>query len=277
LPIRLKLLALIATATTLVLAAGASPLAAQSTTGWLTAEQKTRADALISVFENDTPVIQYDFHEILGDGRGITMGRGFTTATGDVLQVIKLYSTRVPASRLATYIPVLEQLEAEGIPSDDSRVPAALGDDWAATARSDPAFRTAEDEVNDENAYRTAMQLADAQFGASLSALGRVILYDTVFMQGDGPDPDSASALIAQTVTTIGKPGAGTDAKRWWTAFLNIRRADLLNPANPYTKAEWSKSTGRIAALQALVRADNWDFAGPLDVGEGDWTPVTIP
>src|SRR5260370_12318429 len=110
-----------------------------------------------------------------------------------------------------------------------------------------------------------------------LSALGRVILYDTVFMQGDGPDPDSASALIAQTVTTIGKPGAGTDAKRWWTAFLNIRRADLLNPANPYTKAEWPKSTGRIATLHAQIRADKWDFAGPLDVGEGDWTPVTIP
>ena len=172
-PIRLKLLALIATATTLVLATGASPLAAQSTTGWLTAEQKTRADALISVFENDTPVIQYDFHEILGDGRGITMGRGFTTATGDVLQVIKLYSTRVPANRLATYIPVLEQLEADGIPSDDSQVPAALGDDWAATARSDPAFRTAEDEVNDENAYQTAMQLADAQFGARFVGAGQ--------------------------------------------------------------------------------------------------------
>jgi hypothetical protein len=58
---------------------------------------------------------------------------------------------------------------------------------------------------------------------------------------------------------------------------LDVRRADLQNPANPYTKEEWSKAVGRVDVLLALVRADKWDFAGPLDLREGDVTPVIIP
>ena len=113
----------------------------------LTTEQKARADALISVFENNTQVTQYDYHEVLGDGRGMTLGRGFTTASGDALLVVQVYSSRVPGNGLGTYIPILEQLAAEGIPSDDARLPSTLGDDWAATASGDPLFRTVQDEV----------------------------------------------------------------------------------------------------------------------------------
>jgi chitosanase len=160
--------------------------APQPNTGWPTPEQKARADALISVFENDTPITQYDFHEVLGDGCGMTLGRGFTTATGDALAVVKVYSARVPANALAGYISVLQQLAAHGIPSDDTRLPPDLGDDWATTASGDPVFRSVQDEVSDRRTYQPAMRLADEQLGPSASALGRVILYDTVFMHGHG-------------------------------------------------------------------------------------------
>jgi chitosanase len=268
---------LAAIATAFVLAAGAAPGVALPNDAWLTAEQKTRADALISVFENDTPYTQYDYHEVLGDGRGMTLGRGFTTATGDALLVVRAYSSRVPGNGLATSIPLLEQLAAEGIPSDDARLPSTLGDDWAAAAINDPTFRIVQDEISDGNAYQPAMQLADAQLGPQVSALGRFILYDTVFMHGNGPDPDGAPALVALTIATTGRSAEGNDAAQWWTAFLDIRQADLLDPANPATRTEWAKAGGRIQVLRALVRAHNLDFAGPIEVHQAGFTPTIIP
>ena len=45
-------------------------------------EQRDIADQIISVFENNDPVINYDFIGNINDGRGYTAGRaGFTTAT----------------------------------------------------------------------------------------------------------------------------------------------------------------------------------------------------
>jgi chitosanase len=275
--VRMQLIGLAATATAFVLAAGTAPGVALPNDAWLTAEQKTRADALISMFENDTPFTRYDYHEVLGDGRGMTLGRGFTTATGDALLVVRAYSSRVPGNGLATSIPLLEQLAAEGIPSDDARLPSTLGDDWAAAAINDPTFRIVQDEISDGNAYQPAMQLADAQLDPQVSALGRFILYDTVFMHGNGPDPDGAPALVALTIASTGRSREGGDAEEWWTTFLNARRADLLNPANPATREEWARAVGRINMLLRLVQAHNWSFAGPIDVDEGGFTPATIP
>jgi chitosanase len=275
--VRMQLIGLAATATAFVLAAGTAPGVALPNDAWLTAEQKTRADALISMFENDTPFTQYDYHEVLGDGRGMTLGRGFTTATGDALRVVRAYSSRVPGNGLATHIPLLEQLAAEGLPSDDARLPPTLGDDWAAAATSDPTFLIVQDEISDENVYQPAMRLADAQLAPGVSALGRVILYDTVFMHGSGPDPDGAPSLVALTIAATARSGEGNDAAQWWTAFLNIRRADLLNPANPATRTEWANAVGRIQVLLALVQAENWDFAGPIEVHQAGFTPTIIP
>src|SRR5437870_4798044 len=59
----------------------------------LTVEQKRRAEQLTSLFENGRIELQYSYAEDLGDGRGITTGRaGFTTADGDALEVVTLYT-----------------------------------------------------------------------------------------------------------------------------------------------------------------------------------------
>ena len=66
---------------------------------WLNAEQRSRADQLVSIFENGTPLIQYDYAENLDDGRGVTVGQvGFTTALPVWL---------VPPSRLQTIFSVV--------------------------------------------------------------------------------------------------------------------------------------------------------------------------
>ena len=76
-------------------------------------QQRIVADQIISVFENNTPVIQYGYAKNLNDGRGITAGRaGFTSATGDMLAVIERYSAKVPVNYLAAYLPALRELSA---------------------------------------------------------------------------------------------------------------------------------------------------------------------
>ena len=272
---RLVIIALL-TATMFVLPMASAPRA-RANDAWLTVEQKARADALISVFENDTPFTRYDYHEVLCDGRGMTVGRGFTTATGDALRVVNIYTSRVHVNRLAAHLPILQQLAAEGIPSDDTRLPSSLGDDWATTANSDPSFRAAQDLVNDERSYQPAMQLADEQLGGGVSALGRVILYDTVFMHGNGPDPDGAPALVAETIAMIGRPNESNGDGDWWNTFLEVRRADMLNPANSATRDEWARAVGRVDVLLGLVHAEKWDFAGPIEVRGGGYTPANIP
>ncbi len=54
----------------------------------LNKDQKRRAEQLTSIFENGKTEIQYGYVEALDDGRGF--GRaGFTTATGDALEVVR--------------------------------------------------------------------------------------------------------------------------------------------------------------------------------------------
>jgi chitosanase len=73
------------------------------------AERKHRAAQIISTFENSTLELQYDYVENIGDGRGITAGRaGFTSATGDLLLVVRRYVETKPDNVLAPYVPALE-------------------------------------------------------------------------------------------------------------------------------------------------------------------------
>src|ERR1051326_5151068 len=80
----------------------------------MTPEQRRRADQIISVFENNTLEIQYDYVEELGDGRGVTAGRaGFTSATGDLVMVVERYVARKPDSPLKQYMIRLQALAEE--------------------------------------------------------------------------------------------------------------------------------------------------------------------
>src|ERR671927_1439694 len=61
------------------------------------AERKHRAAQITSTFENSTLELQYDYVENVGDGRGVTAGRaGFTSATGDLLLVVRRYTEAKP-------------------------------------------------------------------------------------------------------------------------------------------------------------------------------------
>jgi len=77
----------------------------------LTKQQREIADKFVSIFENGTQEIQYTYAKNIHDHRGITAGRaGFTSATGDMLEVIQRYTRLYPNNPLATYLQRLEKI-----------------------------------------------------------------------------------------------------------------------------------------------------------------------
>jgi chitosanase len=246
--------------------AGSGPTANHP--GWLSGDTKRRAEALTSLFENGTTEIQYAYVEDIHDGRGFTAGRaGFTTATGDALEVVSLYAQRVPTTPLAAYLPRLRALAA----SESGSVIGLTGFDaaWRAAAR-DAAFRAAEDEVEDRLYFVPAMKRADALH--LTTPLARAAVYDAIIQHGEGEDRDGLPALLAATARSVsGTPASGVDEKRWLEAFFTVRRADLARASDPSTRAAWAESVGRVDALRAIAKAGNYELRGPIAVRSGDF------
>jgi chitosanase len=238
-----------------------------------TEEQRVLADQIISVFENDTPEIDYAYAENLDDGRGITAGRaGFTSATGDMLIVVERYTQLVPGNPLAVYLPRLRELAAEESDSTDGL--DNLEDAWG-TAAVDSIFRKVQDAVVDEEYYWPAVDHAD-ELGL-VFPLSLLNLYDACIQHGDGDDPDGLQAIISRATAQVGgAPADDIDEHEWLQAFMNIRRSVLLNPADPDTREEWAESVGRVDALIAIFQSGNVNMTPPIVINP--WgTTFTLP
>lgn len=243
-----------------------------STDGWLTPEQKHRAEQITSLFENDTIELQYGYAENIHDGRGITAGRaGFTTATGDALLVVEFYTERGP-NDLAKYLARLKELAQ----SHSDAVSGLEGFEAAWTKEAqDPAFRSAQDEIVDKEYYRPAMEFGDSV--GLKTALARAVLYDTILQHGGGEDPDGLPALLARTEQEAGgNPKTGVDEKIWLTAFLKVRRATLANASDPATRAAWAESVSRVDVLAFIAESGNYDLHGPIVIKAAGYD-VTVP
>ncbi|HEY9727618.1 MAG TPA: chitosanase [Chroococcales cyanobacterium] len=241
-----------------------SPSTPPSTSsGGLTADQKRRAEQFTSIFENDTIELQYDYVEDIGDGRGFTCGRaGFTTATGDALEVVQTYTNKKSDNPLAKYLSTLKRLADDE--DDDTSDLDGFENAWKKAAK-DSAFRDAQNEVVDQLYYQPSANRADA---AGLKfALSRAVLYDTIIQHGEGDDPDGLPALMKRTKQKVGgTPKTGVDEKEWLKVFLKVRRDDLENPDNQDTQEEWSQSVDRCDAFLELLKSGNLDLHGPIHV-----------
>jgi len=242
--------------------------------GWMTPQQKLRAEQITSLFENDTIELQYGYAENINDGRGITSGRaGFTTATGDAYAVVQLYTDKSPDNALAKYLPRLKELAESGSDST-SGLNDGYSSTWANEAKN-PAFRAAQDEIVDREYYRPAMQTGD-QIGLK-TALARACLYDTIIQHGGGEDHDGLPALIQRTHQAAGgSPSDGIDEAPWLKAFLKTRRATLENATDPATRQAWAESTYRVDVLESILAQGNFDLHGPIPIKVA-WFDVTIP
>ena len=223
-----------------------------------TAPQKLLADKIVSCFENNNPIIQYGYIENLDDGRGYTAGKvGFTTANGDLLEVIKYYTKSNPQNSLIAFIPELEKLAKNGDPdiSGLTNLPAQ----WKANVNI-PAFIDAQNYIADLFYYQPAVKVCnDYGFKYPISLM---CLYDCCIQHGNGDDPDGLNAIIKSTYNAMGGyPKDGKNEIDWIIKFNEIRKSVLLNPTNTDTKDEWSMSVGRVVALQKLIQIDkNYKF-----------------
>lgn len=235
--------------------------------------QKNHADQLISLFENDTIVLQYGYAEHLNDGRGITCGRaGFTTGTGDAYDVVKRYTERVPNNKLAKYLPELKRLNTANNSGNVSGLKGFIKD-WSSLGK-DITFRAVQDEIVNKLYYNPSVAYSN---NLKLNTpLARAVIYDTIIQHGDGGDFDGLPAIINRTNKAVGgTPKQGIDEKKWLAKFLDIRRSDLKNPANKSTKKEWSQSVGRVDVFKYIAAKGNYDLVGPLQISTPDYS-VTI-
>jgi chitosanase len=247
---------------TLALLGGAAATA-HAATG-LTHAQRVRVDKLVSEFENSTPVIQYCYVVALDDGRGYTVGRaGFTSATGDLLEVAERYTHEVPDNPLADLLPRLRELARDEDGSTEGL--EKLPDAWKEACK-DKRQRAIQDAVVDREYYTPAVKLwrkCGLERPLSLAAI-----YDADIQHGAGPDPDGVPAMLKRTVKRAhGSPRKGSAGEmRFLREFIRERRATLAHAHDPSTRAAWAQTVHRADAWLYLWRTKQWRLASPLRV-----------
>lgn len=229
-----------------------------------TSAQRRIADRIVSVFENGTPKLRYDYAEALGDGRGVTAGRaGFTSATRDLLEVVERYVEIRPDS---DFVPLLSTLRRRARDwSGSMRGLDELAAIWQASA-DDQAFRDVQDAVVDRLYYRRALRVArEAGVRTPLSLL---VLYDTVIQHGFGErDPDGMPEIVrCARYRAGGTPASGVDEVKWLRELLAHRRGILAHASNAATRSVWAESVPRVDALLSLVDGAHWQLDGPLAI-----------
>ena len=218
--------------------------------------QKHRMDQIISIFENGTPEVQYDYIEKLDDGRGYTAGRaGFTTATGDLLEVVRRFLAIRLVMGFKSILPILE--DRARTQSDSIQGLEQLPILWK-NAAEDPLFRKIQDSVVNDDYYVPAFKYA--QRYRVQTYLGFLCIYDALIQHGGGRDQDGTGAMLARV-----DPRTNTE-KSFLLDFLKVRRSVLINPHNQSTAKEWRKSIGRLTALRALVHQNRFNLDGPIEL-----------
>jgi chitosanase len=219
------------------------------------AERKHRAAQITSTFENSTLELQYDYVENIGDRRGITAGRaGFTSATGDLLLLVRRYTEAKPDNVLAPYIPSLEAVNG----TDSQRGLAGFNDAWAEAAE-DPDFRSLQDQVVDELYFVPAMTMA-ADLGIE-TPLGQLIMWDTMIQHGAGGN-NGTWAIIEETQKNVGP--IDDNEFDWLDAFLDARLRRLLLMYRDTTENADASSESRVDALRSLLQEGKLALEPPL-------------
>ncbi|WP_240360856.1 chitosanase [Pyxidicoccus caerfyrddinensis] len=255
----------------------------------LSANQKKVSEDLTSIWENDTPTIDYAYSENIQDGRGYTNGRaGFCTGTGDAIQVIQCYVNLRSAANgnlMAKYMSGLTTINNRFLSTGQDQASTAELDsvgnwpaDWATsynntTTRAD--FKSCQDQISDKLYYTPAMNEA-AKWGLT-QALSKAALYDAYINHGES----GARSMIRSANTALGNSGQvapvigynGITENAWLQKFLEKRRDVLAGDST------WIDAVDRVAAYEKLRRKGNWDLGTAFrnDVRARDCWGTTYP
>ncbi|MFF2129257.1 chitosanase [Streptomyces olivochromogenes] len=181
--------------------------------------KKEIAMKLVSSAENSSLdwKAQYKYIEDIGDGRGYTAGIiGFCSGTGDMLDLVELYTQRKPGNVLAKYLPALRQVNGgdshQGL---DPGFPA----DWRKAAQ-DSAFQQAQNDERDRVYFNPAVAQGKTD---GIGVLGQFTYYDAIVMHGDGGDSTSFSNIRRRALAKAKPPAQGGNEVTYLNAFLDAR------------------------------------------------------
>ncbi|NIG73549.1 chitosanase [Klebsiella sp. Ap-873] len=197
---------------------------------------------------------QYAYIEDIDDDRGYTAGLlGFTSANGDMLDVVERYTSRRAANPLARYLPALKTLAEE-----ESSAHTELDPDFVhawKSAASDPAFRAAQDDILTEQYLEPAVKQAKED---GLSTLGQFIYYDALVMHGPGNQREAFGGIRAAAKKVAETPVQGGSEQAWLNAFLDARVTIMREE-----KAH--EDTSRVELEQRrFLRERNYSLSPPL-------------
>ncbi|MDX3761306.1 chitosanase [Streptomyces sp. AK02-04a] len=181
--------------------------------------KKEIAMKLVSSAENSSLdwKAQYKYIEDIGDGRGYTAGIiGFCSGTGDMLDLVELYTQRKPGNVLAKYLPALRKVNgSDSHQGLDPGFPA----DWRKAAQ-DTAFQQAQNDERDRVYFNPAVAQGKTD---GLGVLGQFTYYDAIVMHGDGGDSTSFSNIRRRALAKAKPPAQGGDEVTYLNAFLDAR------------------------------------------------------
>ncbi|WP_370026622.1 chitosanase [Planotetraspora sp. GP83] len=237
---------------------GPTPTPTPTSTGGVDLNDPRKKDIamqLVSSAENSSLnwKAQYKYIEDIKDGRGYTAGIiGFCSGTGDMLDLVELYTSRVPGNVLAKYLPALRKVNGT---SSHTGLDPNFTTDWARAAQ-DPAFQKAQDDERDRVYFNPAVSQAKAD---GLRTLGQFIYYDAIVMHGDGDDPASFSSIRANALKKAKTPAQGGNETTYLNAFLDARVVAMKTE-------EAHSDTSRVDTEQRVfLRNGNLNLNTPLD------------
>ncbi|MFF3325302.1 chitosanase [Streptomyces sp. NPDC002889] len=217
--------------------------------------KKDIAMQLVSSAENSSLdwKAQYKYIEDIGDGRGYTAGIiGFCSGTGDMLDLVELYTQRRPDNVLAKYLPALREVDGsdshEGLDPNFTR-------DWKRAAQ-DSAFKKAQNDERDRVYFDPAVNRGKRD---GIGVLGQFIYYDAIVMHGDGGDSTSFGNIRRKALAKARPPAQGGDERAYLHAFLDARVWAMK-------QEEAHEDTSRVDTAQRVFLANgNLGLNTPLD------------
>ncbi|MEU8482494.1 chitosanase [Streptomyces sp. NPDC048641] len=217
--------------------------------------KKEIAMQLVSSAENSSLdwKAQYGYIEDIGDGRGYTAGIiGFCSGTGDMLDLVELYTQREPGNVLAKYLPALREVDGtdshEGLDPNYER-------DWEKAAE-DSAFQQAQNDERDRVYFNPAVSQGKAD---GIGTLGQFAYYDAIVMHGDGDDATSFRNIRKRALAQAEPPAQGGDEVTYLNAFLDARVWAMK-------QEEAHSDTSRVdTAQRVFLENGNLNLDPPLD------------
>ncbi|MGW2230519.1 chitosanase [Streptomyces formicae] len=196
---------------------------------------------------------QYGYIEDIGDERGYTAGIiGFCSGTGDMLDLVELYTKRKPNNVLAKYLPALR--EVDGTDSHEGLDPTYTKD-WAKAAK-DPDFQKAQNDERDRVYFNPAVKQGKTD---GIGVLGQFAYYDAIVMHGDGGDSTSFSNIRKRALRSAKTPAQGGDEVTYLNAFLDARVWAMK-------QEEAHEDTSRVdTAQRVFLKKGNLSLNTPLD------------